>query len=81
MFSDTEDWVESVIKTHCPLVGSGADFLVIFSVFSKQHGREPEIVFSDFMSSVDRVRSGSRHQAQHSGQVQKRRAISNLCTQ
>ena len=29
-------------------------FLVIFSVFSKQHGREPEIVFSDFMSSVDR---------------------------
>jgi cell division protease FtsH len=29
-------------------------FLVIFSVFSKQHGREPEIVFSEFMSSVDR---------------------------
>ncbi|HET7004255.1 MAG TPA: ATP-dependent zinc metalloprotease FtsH [Candidatus Binatia bacterium] len=29
-------------------------FLVIFSVFSKQHGREPEIVFSDFMSAVDR---------------------------
>jgi cell division protease FtsH len=29
-------------------------FLVIFSVFSKQHGREPEIVFSDFMGSVDR---------------------------
>jgi cell division protease FtsH len=29
-------------------------FLVIFSVFSKQHGREPEIVFSDFMGAVDR---------------------------
>jgi cell division protease FtsH len=29
-------------------------FLVIFSVFSKQHGRDPEIVFSEFMSSVDR---------------------------
>jgi len=29
-------------------------FLVIFSVFSKQQGREPEIVFSEFMGSVDR---------------------------
>jgi len=29
-------------------------FLVIFSIFSKQQGREPEIVFSEFMSSVDR---------------------------
>ena len=29
-------------------------FLVIFSVFSKQHGREPEIVFSEFMGSVGR---------------------------
>jgi cell division protease FtsH len=29
-------------------------FLVIFSVFSKQHGREPEIVFSEFMGAVDR---------------------------
>ena len=29
-------------------------FLVIFSVFSKQQGREPEVVFSDFMSAVDR---------------------------
>jgi cell division protease FtsH len=29
-------------------------FLVIFSVFSKQHGREPEIVFSEFMGSVER---------------------------
>ncbi|MGB7950979.1 MAG: ATP-dependent zinc metalloprotease FtsH, partial [Candidatus Binatia bacterium] len=29
-------------------------FLVIFSVFSKQHGREPEVVFSDFMSAVER---------------------------
>ncbi len=28
-------------------------FLVIFSVFNKQHGRDPEIVFSDFMTSVD----------------------------
>ena len=29
-------------------------FLIIFSVFSKQHGREPEIVFSEFTGSVDR---------------------------
>ncbi|HWH80243.1 MAG TPA: ATP-dependent zinc metalloprotease FtsH [Candidatus Binatus sp.] len=29
-------------------------FLVIFSVFNKQHGREPEVVFSEFMTSVDR---------------------------
>jgi cell division protease FtsH len=29
-------------------------FLVIFSVFNKQHGRDPEVVFSDFMLSVDR---------------------------
>ncbi len=29
-------------------------FLVIFSVFSKQHGRDPEIVFSDFIGSVER---------------------------
>ncbi len=29
-------------------------FLFIFSVFSKQHGREPEIVFSDFVDAVDR---------------------------
>jgi cell division protease FtsH len=29
-------------------------FLAIFSVFNKQHGREPEIVFSEFMASVDR---------------------------
>ena len=29
-------------------------FLVIFSVFSKQHGRDPEIVFSEFMGSVER---------------------------
>ena len=29
-------------------------FLVIFSVFSKQHGREPEIVFSEFMGAVER---------------------------
>ena len=29
-------------------------FLVIFSVFSKQHGREPEVVFSEFMGSVER---------------------------
>ncbi|HEY1233075.1 MAG TPA: ATP-dependent zinc metalloprotease FtsH [Candidatus Binatia bacterium] len=29
-------------------------FLAIFSVFNKQHGREPEIVFSEFMTAVDR---------------------------
>jgi cell division protease FtsH len=29
-------------------------FLVIFSIFSKQHGREPEIVFSEFMGAVER---------------------------
>jgi len=32
----------------------GLVFLVLFSVFSKQQGREPEIVFSDFMASVER---------------------------
>ena len=29
-------------------------FLAIFSVFNKQHGREPEVVFSEFMTAVDR---------------------------
>lgn len=29
-------------------------FLVIFSVFNKQHGRDPEVVFSEFMTSVER---------------------------
>jgi cell division protease FtsH len=29
-------------------------FLVIFSVFNKQHGREPEVVFSEFMTAVER---------------------------
>jgi cell division protease FtsH len=29
-------------------------FLVIFSVFNKQHGREPDFVFSEFMPAVDR---------------------------
>jgi cell division protease FtsH len=29
-------------------------FLFIFSVFSKQHGRDPEIVFSEFIGAVDR---------------------------
>jgi cell division protease FtsH len=29
-------------------------FLLLFNVFSKQHGREPEIVFSDFLAAVDR---------------------------
>jgi cell division protease FtsH len=28
--------------------------LAVFSVFNKQHGREPEIVFSEFMTAVDR---------------------------
>ncbi|MBM2802331.1 MAG: ATP-dependent metallopeptidase FtsH/Yme1/Tma family protein [Deltaproteobacteria bacterium] len=29
-------------------------FLVIFSVFNKQHGSAPEVVFSEFMNSVER---------------------------
>jgi cell division protease FtsH len=29
-------------------------FLVIFSVFNKQHGNAPEVVFSEFMTSVER---------------------------
>jgi len=29
-------------------------FLVIFSVFSKQHGRDPEVVCSEFIGSVER---------------------------
>jgi len=29
-------------------------FFVIFSVFNKQHRREPEIIFSDFMGGVER---------------------------
>ncbi len=28
--------------------------LAVFSVFNKQHGREPEVVFSDFMTAVER---------------------------
>jgi cell division protease FtsH len=28
--------------------------LAVFSVFNKQHGREPEIVFSEFMTAVER---------------------------
>ena len=28
--------------------------LAVFSVFNKQHGREPEVVFSEFMTAVDR---------------------------
>jgi cell division protease FtsH len=29
-------------------------FLFLFQVFSKQHGREPEVVFSDFLTSIER---------------------------
>jgi len=29
-------------------------FLFLFNIFSKQHGREPEIIFSDFTAAVDR---------------------------
>ena len=29
-------------------------FLFLFNIFSKQHGREPEVIFSDFTSAVDR---------------------------
>ena len=29
-------------------------FVVIFSVFNKQYRREPEIIFSEFMSGVER---------------------------
>jgi len=29
-------------------------FLLLFNVFSRQHGREPEVVFSDFITAVER---------------------------
>jgi len=29
-------------------------FLFLFNIFSKQHGREPEIIFSEFTAAVDR---------------------------
>lgn len=32
----------------------GLIFLLLFNVFNKQHGREPEVVFSEFMSAVDK---------------------------
>ena len=32
----------------------GLIFLLLFNIFSKQHGREPEIVFSDFWAAVDK---------------------------
>src|SRR3989304_7342130 len=32
----------------------GLFFLLLFNVFNKQHGREPEIVFSEFVSAVEK---------------------------
>jgi cell division protease FtsH len=32
----------------------GLIFLLLFNIFSKQHGREPEIVFSEFLAAVER---------------------------
>ena len=32
----------------------GLVFLLLFNVFSKQHGREPEIVFSEFLAAVEK---------------------------
>ncbi|MFQ5916927.1 MAG: ATP-dependent zinc metalloprotease FtsH [Candidatus Binatia bacterium] len=32
----------------------GLMFLLLFSVFTRQHGREPEVVFSDFWAAVDK---------------------------
>ena len=32
----------------------GLIFLLLFNIFSKQHGREPEIVFSEFIAAVER---------------------------
>jgi cell division protease FtsH len=32
----------------------GLIFLLLFNVFSKQHGRDPEVIFSDFLAAVDR---------------------------
>ena len=29
-------------------------FLFLFNIFSKQHGRDPEVIFSEFMAAVDR---------------------------
>ena len=32
----------------------GLIFLLLFNVFNKQHGREPEVVFSEFVSAVEK---------------------------
>ena len=32
----------------------GLVFLLLFQIFSKQHGKEPEIIFSEFLASADR---------------------------
>ncbi|MBI2359849.1 MAG: ATP-dependent metallopeptidase FtsH/Yme1/Tma family protein [Deltaproteobacteria bacterium] len=32
----------------------GLIFLLLFNVFNKQHGREPEVAFSEFLSAVDK---------------------------
>ncbi|MBI2992250.1 MAG: ATP-dependent metallopeptidase FtsH/Yme1/Tma family protein, partial [Deltaproteobacteria bacterium] len=32
----------------------GLIFLLLFNIFSKQHGREPEIIFSEFIAAVER---------------------------
>jgi len=32
----------------------GLIFLLLFNIFSKQHGREPEVVFSEFMAAVEK---------------------------
>ena len=32
----------------------GLIFLLLFNIFSRQHGREPEIVFSEFMGAVEK---------------------------
>jgi cell division protease FtsH len=32
----------------------GLVFLLLFNVFSKQHGREPEVVFSEFLAAVEK---------------------------
>ncbi|MBI2986058.1 MAG: ATP-dependent metallopeptidase FtsH/Yme1/Tma family protein [Deltaproteobacteria bacterium] len=32
----------------------GLIFLLLFNIFSKQHGREPEIIFSDFLGAVEK---------------------------
>jgi cell division protease FtsH len=54
-FPWTEGFLSSSTKRQIVIwLGLALLGFMIFSVFSKQYGREPEIVFSDFMAAVER---------------------------